>query len=261
MPIPPSIGDISPTPGSNSPSGSESPATFDDYMRTIFAFIAQLRDGKVDLGNAVLLTGAQTIAGAKTFSDGVIGNLTGNVSGNVTGNASGLSTTLAIASGGTGQTSAANAFNALKQQASETATGVIEIATAAEALAGTDTVRAITPSGLRSGLGASGSAPIFAARAWANIAGTTGAVRASGNVSSVTRNGTGDYTVNFSTAMPDTSYAFIPGGRQNTPNYSAIQEDAQTARTASAIRISSLSQNSGAPTPFDADVISFAVFR
>ena len=54
---------------------------------------------------------------------------------------------------------------------------------------------------------ASGSAPVFAARAWVNFNGTgTVAIRASGNVSSITDNGTGDYTVNFTTAMPDANY-------------------------------------------------------
>jgi hypothetical protein len=56
-----------------------------------------------------------------------------------------------------------------------------------------------------------GSAPMFAARAWVNFDGTTspGTIRANGNVSSVTRNGTGDYTINFATAMPDANYALI----------------------------------------------------
>ena len=91
--------------------------------------------------------------------------------------------------------------------ASETVAGKIEIATSAEAIAGTDTARAITPAGLRSGLNASGSAPVFACRAWVNFNGTgTVAIRASGNVSSITDNGTGYYTVNFATAMPDAKY-------------------------------------------------------
>ena len=55
---------------------------------------------------------------------------------------------------------------------------------------------------------ATGSAPVFACRAWANFDGSTGpTIRASGNVSSVVRNATGNYTVNFTTAMPDTNYA------------------------------------------------------
>jgi hypothetical protein len=54
----------------------------------------------------------------------------------------------------------------------------------------------------------SGSAPIYAARAWVNFNGTgTVAIRASGNVSSITDNGTGNYKVNFTTAMPDANYS------------------------------------------------------
>ena len=57
---------------------------------------------------------------------------------------------------------------------------------------------------------ASGSAPVYAARAWVNFNGTgTVAIRASGNVSSITDNGTGDYTVNFTTALPDANYSAV----------------------------------------------------
>jgi len=49
-------------------------------------------------------------------------------------------------------------------------------------------------------------------RAWVNFNGTgTVAIRASGNVSSITDNGTGDYTVNFTTAMPDVNYSATTG--------------------------------------------------
>jgi hypothetical protein len=55
---------------------------------------------------------------------------------------------------------------------------------------------------------ASGSAPVFAARAWVNFNGTgTVAIRASGNVSSITDGGTGTYTLNFTTTLPDANYA------------------------------------------------------
>ena len=57
-------------------------------------------------------------------------------------------------------------------------------------------------------LNASGSAPMYAARAWVNFSGTgTVSIRAGGNVSSVTDNGTGEYTVNFATAMQDKNYS------------------------------------------------------
>jgi len=55
-----------------------------------------------------------------------------------------------------------------------------------------------------------GTAPIYACRAWVNFNGTgTVAIRASGNVSSITDNGDGLYVVNFTTAMPDSNYAAL----------------------------------------------------
>ncbi len=55
---------------------------------------------------------------------------------------------------------------------------------------------------------ATGSAPSYSARAWVNFNGTgVVSIRASGNVSSITDNGTGDYFVNFTTAMPDANYS------------------------------------------------------
>lgn len=55
-----------------------------------------------------------------------------------------------------------------------------------------------------------GSAPVFGVRAWVNFNGTgTVAIRASGNVSSITDNGAGDYTVSFTTAMPDADYVIL----------------------------------------------------
>jgi hypothetical protein len=60
-----------------------------------------------------------------------------------------------------------------------------------------------------------GSAPSYLCRAWVNFNGqSTPSIRASGNVSSVTKQSTGNYTVNFTTAMPDTSYAAV-GGKSN----------------------------------------------
>ena len=58
------------------------------------------------------------------------------------------------------------------------------------------------------------------AKAWVNFNGTTspGTIRAQYNVSSVTKNGTGDYTMNFTTAMSDANYsaAFMGGDSQTT---------------------------------------------
>jgi hypothetical protein len=67
-------------------------------------------------------------------------------------------------------------------------------------------------------------ATAYGCRAWVNFNGTgTVAIRASGNVTSITDNGTGLYTVNFTTAMPDSSYSVPVGGSQDgfssTANY------------------------------------------
>jgi hypothetical protein len=74
----------------------------------------------------------------------------------------------------------------------------------------TSSIQALAVSGDKLNGGQSGSAPIYAARAWVNFNGTgTVAIRASGNVSSITDNGIGDYTVNFTTAMPDANYSVV----------------------------------------------------
>ena len=66
----------------------------------------------------------------------------------------------------------------------------------------------ISDTSIKGALNASGEAPIYACRAWVNFNGTgTVAIRASGNVSSITDNGVGDYTVNFTTAMTDANYS------------------------------------------------------
>jgi hypothetical protein len=86
---------------------------------------------------------------------------------------------------------------------------------------------------------ASGSAPSFAARAWVNFNGTTAgtnmAIRNSGNVSSVTRQATGQFTVNLSTAMPDANYAVNVTGKEDengtafAGGFGQLQRKAQTS--------------------------------
>lgn len=117
--------------------------------------------------------------------------------------------------------------------ASETVAGKIEIATAAEVQSGTDTVRAITPSGLRSGLNASGSAGIYAVRAWCKFNGTLGGTNApagGGNVTNVVTNSTGNYTINFSSDMPDSHFAVSAVASGASATY-------ETARTTSSVTI------------------------
>ena len=86
---------------------------------------------------------------------------------------------------------------------------------------------------------ASGSAPSYSARAWVNFNGTgTVAIRASGNVSSITDNGVGDYIVNFTTAMSDVNYAVIATGNIASNNSGrAISAPASSTNTASAVGV------------------------
>ena len=69
--------------------------------------------------------------------------------------------------------------------------------------------------GFNSGYGSAATA--YGCRAWVNFNGSgTIAIRASGNVSSITDNGVGDYTVNFTNAMPDANFSV--GGSYFTGN-------------------------------------------
>jgi hypothetical protein len=115
-------------------------------------------------------------------------------------------------------------------------------------------------------LNATGSAPIYACRAWVNFNGTgTVAIRASGNVSSITDNGTGDYTVNFATAMPDANYSFVGGGVVSTTSASANQAIVSGrsgfAPSASSLRLVTSFGRSGAFDVTDFDIVNVAIFR
>ena len=85
----------------------------------------------------------------------------------------------------------------------------------------------------------SGTAPIYMCRAWVNFNGSgTVAIRASGNVSSITDNGTGDYTVNFTTALPDANYSISGTAGLNTTSLKVVVQPYNlTAPTTSAVRI------------------------
>lgn len=112
---------------------------------------------------------------------------------------------------------------------------------------------------IKSNLNAIGDAPIYACRAWVNFNGTgTVAIRASGNVSSITDNGTGDYTVNFTTPMPDANYALTATCRAVDSNSYVANVSQTTELTATAARVLTESQTS---TPTDVPSVYVAMFR
>jgi hypothetical protein len=102
-------------------------------------------------------------------------------------------------------------------------------------------------------------ATAYGCRAWVNFNGTgTVAIRASGNVSSITDNGTGDYTINFTTAMPNANYAPIcTAGDTTGSDPSVLQVSTSTAQTTTAVRVRSLSFSSYGDKP----VCTVAIFR
>ena len=107
----------------------------------------------------------------------------------------------------------------------------------------------------------SGSAPLYAARAWVNFNGTgTVAIRASGNVSSITDNGAGDYTVNFTTAMPDANISVAGSAKETdsgtTDTLFKIVEVASNP-SASSVRV----MTGGASSAWDSTVVMVSIFR
>jgi len=150
--------------------------------------------------------------------------------------------------------------------ASETVAGKVELATNAEVQTGTDTVRAVTPAGMRAGLNASGTAPIYACRAWVNFNGTgTVAIRASGNVSSITDNGVGDYTINFTTLMPDANYSWS-GSIRNTitgvrTDACSISQETTWVNNNSNFRVYTSYVNEVVTVRIDSGYVNIQVFR
>jgi len=107
---------------------------------------------------------------------------------------------------------------------------------------------------------ASGSAPVYACRAWVNFDGTGSVgIRDSGNVSSITDNGTGEYTVNFTTAMQDNDYAVCATYSSTSISTDTGGAVAQASTmTTSAVGLRGYNNNNDAA---DADVVSVAIFR
>ena len=108
-------------------------------------------------------------------------------------------------------------------------------------------------------------ATAYGCRAWVNFNGTgTVAIRASGNVSSITDNGTGDYTVNFTNAMPDVNYSVAGGAGTSTASngyrWLAVGSSAASdfSMTTTSVRVQSVYDGTNKT---DAEFVSVAIFR
>jgi hypothetical protein len=97
-----------------------------------------------------------------------------------------------------------------------------------------------------------------AAKAWVNFNGTgTVAIRAQFNVSSITDNGTGDYTVNFTTAMPDANYSSAGMAGVNDTSANANVFVASYTQLSGSLRTRVWAQS----TVVDFNNVAIAVFR
>lgn len=101
------------------------------------------------------------------------------------------------------------------------------------------------------------------AKAWVNFNGTgTVAIRAGYNVSSITDNGTGSYTVNFTNALADANYSatmcFGGGGAQGGGAYGTVELPAAQVPTSSTIRMQC---RDGGQAAFDYSYIYVSIFR
>ena len=98
-------------------------------------------------------------------------------------------------------------------------------------------------------------------RAWVNFNGvTTATIRASFNVSSVTRTVAGDYTVNFTNAMPDANYsASCLSGKNVTADSLSLNNPNTENFATGSLRVVCKYQPSG--SSYDVPTVSVAIFR
>ena len=108
----------------------------------------------------------------------------------------------------------------------------------------------------------SGSAPSYTCRAWVNFNGTgTVAIREDGNVSSITDNGTGDYTVNFTTAMPDDEYVVVAGSPTGNNGSNITFIAVSNSHTTTNCRVLIQPSGAGGGGRTDSALVNVAIFR
>lgn len=224
MAIKPTKPTVPPAPSRSNPGATFSQladafAAFQTTLATYLDDVATFTDERADdavaaalLGTLPPLTG-QATRYARVSADGTViefrtaAQTRTDIGATTVGGALFTAASAAAARTTIGATTVGGALiTAVDAAAARTAVGATT--TGAAVLTAADAAAARTAIDFPSGLNATGTAPLYACRSWVNFNGTgTVAIRASGNVSSITDNGTGEYTVNFTTAMPDANYA------------------------------------------------------
>jgi hypothetical protein len=250
-----------------------SPSNINNAIRGVMAHLKDFQAGNVT-GNALAIAGGGTnaenatdartnLSAAKSGANSDITSLTGlttplstsqggtELTSFTSGGAmyatstSALTTgTLPVASGGTGSASL-TANNVLLGNGTS-AFQVVAPSTSGNVLTSNGTTWQSEPLSVDKLSTASGSAPSYSARAWVNFNGTgTVAINESGNISSITDNGTGDYTANFTNAMPDANYSIalcLTAGDLNETQFrllAANVSSAPTLKSTTQVRVSS----------------------
>jgi hypothetical protein len=223
-----------------------SPANVNNAIRTVMAQLKDQQDGTsgdpftcsgtLTSSGTLAVTGGLTLDGAAGTSGqalvsagtsntptwstlGTIASQNANAVAITGGTITGI-TDLTVADGGTGASTITANSVILGNGASTLSGNLVAPSTSGNILTsnGTTWTSAAAPSGITT---TTGSAPYYGARAFVNFNGTgTVAIRASSNVSSITDNGTGDYTVNFTTAMPDANYTVNVSADYSDPSSS-----------------------------------------
>jgi hypothetical protein len=201
--------------------------------------------------NGVYTTGNQSIAGVKTFTDAVSITSTAQDTLTMTSSSSGGVNLKLV--GTSGSPAAPNKF--IRSLA-----GVLEVINSAY----TAPLMQVYDAGdfaFNSGFGSSRVA--YGCRAWVNFNGTgTVAIRGAGGVSSITDNGTGDYTVNFSTAMVDANYAVTANSQaidSGTGFPTVVTVSTTNPPVAASCRV--LTKLSNTTTTSDRDYVYVAIHR
>jgi hypothetical protein len=125
---------------------------------------------------------------------------------------------------------------------------------------GVESMRLDSSANLQFNSGYGSVATAYGCRAWVNFNGTGAvAIRGSGNVSSITDNATGDYTVNFSTAMSDANYASTGSAQAQPGSFDAFFQLTTSANpTTSACRFFIQFPGTGQR---DSAFVSYVAFR
>jgi len=211
------------------------PSSINNAIREVMAHLKDFQNGNVT-GNALAIAGGGTNAENATDARTNLSAAKSGANSDIT-SLTGLTTALSTSQGGTALTSFTSGGAMYATSTSALTTGTLPVAsggtgatslTANNVLLGNGTSAPLTVAPSTSGnvltsngttwvsgavdklSTASGSAPSYSARSWVNFNGQgTIAIRASGNVSSLVDNGLSNYTVNFTTAMPDANYAAL----------------------------------------------------